>query len=150
MNIIKYTATSFLLIAILVFAGCDEGTDPKVAALNKQLTALMNGGNAWVLGTNGSVTKDDVDVTSQFSGFKLILGKRTYTTQNSLSHVWKSTGTWDFQEDNPNLILRDGSVQVSINHLDSSLTLRFTAAGKSSGGRVNSVSGEYVFQLVSE
>lgn len=151
MKVINYTFTIILLIASLSFTGCkEEGVDPKVAVLNERLDVLMNGGKPWVLGTAGSVMKDNVDVSNQFAGFKLTIGNKTYTTQNSLSHVWKTNGTWDFQANNPDLIRRDGSVEISVNHLNSSLTLTFTAAGNSGGGRVNSVSGQYVFQLTSE
>lgn len=151
MTVIKYTFTITLLIALLTLTGCkDEGVDPEVAALNEQLVVLMNGGKSWVIGTAGSVAKDNVDVSSQFAGFKLTVGNKTYTTQNSLSHVWRTSGTWGFQGNNPDLILKDGSVEVSVSHLNSNLTLTFTAPGNSVGGRVNSVSGEYVFHLVSE
>lgn len=152
MTVTKYTFAAFLLIASLVFTRCkDEGVDPKVAVLDEQLSVLMNSGSSWVLGTTGSVMKDNVDVSSQFAGFKLTIGNKTYTTQNSLNHVWKSSGTWNFKGDNPAQIIKDGSVEISVNHANNSLTLTFTTAGKSEGGgRLNSVSGEYVFRLVSE
>jgi hypothetical protein len=150
MTFIKHTLTIALVFALLVFTGCkDNDVDPTAAALNEQLNALMNGGSSWVLGSTGSVTKDGVDVSSQFAGFKLTIGNKTYTTQNSLRHVWNASGTWGFPGDNPDLILKDGSVEVSVSHSDSSLTLTFTA-GNSEGGRLNSVSGEYVFHLISE
>jgi hypothetical protein len=151
MKVINYTVTIILLIASMSFTGCkEEGVDPNVAILNEQLVVLMNGSSSWVLGTAGSVMKDNVDVSNQFAGFKLTIGNKTYTTQNSLSHVWKTSGTWDFQGNNPDLIRRDGSTEVAVSHENNSLTLTFTAAGNPEGGRVNSVSGKYVFKLVSE
>jgi len=140
------------LIASLTFSGCkEEGVDPKVAVLNKQRDVLMNGGKPWVLGTAGSVRKDNVDVSSQFAGFKLTIGNKTYATQKSLSHVLKAIGTWEFKQSNPDKILMDGSTEVSVSHVNSILTLKFNAIGEGSkGGRLNSVSGEYVFNLVSE
>jgi hypothetical protein len=152
MTYIKNTITIVLLSSLLFCAGCskDDSPDPKAVALNKQLEALMNEGSSWVLGSTGSVMKDDIDVSSQFTGFKLTIGNKTYTTQNSLGHVWKTSGTWDFQGDNINQIVRDGSVAVSVSHDDNNLILTFVAGGKSEGARVNSISGEYVFNLVSE
>lgn len=152
MTFIRHTFTSFLFLSMLVLTGCskDDNPDPKVVALNKQLEALMNEGSSWVVGSTGSVMKDGIDVSSQFEGFKLTIGNKTYTTQNSLTHVWKTSGTWDFQQSNPNLILRDGSVAVSVSHSNNTLSLTFMTAGKSEGARVNSVSGQYVFNLISE
>ena len=151
MRVINYTFKLVLLIAALTFSGCkEEGVDPKVAVLNKQLDVLMNGGKPWVLGAAGSVKKDNVDVSSQFAGFKLTIGNKTYTTQKSLSHVLKASGTWGFKESNPDVILMDGSTAVSVSHLNNTLTLTFNAEGNSTGGRLSSVSGEYVFNLVSE
>jgi hypothetical protein len=151
MKVINYTFTIILLVASLSFTGCkEEGVDPNDAILNEQLVVLMNGNNSWVLGTAGSVMKDNVDVSDQFAGFKLTLGNKTYTTQNSLSHVWKTSGTWDFQGNNPDLIRRDGNTEVSVSHVNNTLTLTFTAPGNPEGGRLNSVSGKYVFLLVGE
>jgi hypothetical protein len=150
MKVNQYIFARVLFITSLTLIGCkDDSVDPKVVALNAQLAVLTNGGSSWVLASTGSVMKDDVDVSSQFAGFKLTVGNKTYTTQKSLSHVWKASGTWDFKNDNPNLILKDGGVEVSVNHSSSGLTLTF-AAGNSTGARGNSISGKYVFRLVSE
>lgn len=152
MKVITYTFTAVLLLASLTFCGCkdEEGVDPNAAVLNEQLSILMNSGKPWVLGTAGSVKKDNVDVGSQFAGFKLTIGNKTYNTQNSLSHVFKASGTWGFQGNDANVILKDGSTEVSVSNLNGILTLRFNAAGTPQGGRASSVSGEYVFNLVSE
>lgn len=152
MTFIKHTIKIVLLSSLLFSEGCnkDDNPDPTIVALNKQLEALMNEGSSWVLRSTGGVMKDDIDVSNQFSGFKLTIGNKTYTTQNSLGHVWNTSGRWDFQQNNPALILRDGNVVVSVSHSDNSLTLTFATGGKSEGARVNSISGEYVFNLISE
>jgi hypothetical protein len=150
MTVIKHTLTIALVFALLVFTACkNDDLDPKAAALNEQLNALMNGGSSWVLGSTGSVMKDGVDVSNQFAGFKLTIGSKTYTTQNSLRHVWDSSGTWDFIGDDPDQILTDDGTEISVSLSDSSLILTFNA-GSSEAGRANSVSGEYVFRLISE
>jgi hypothetical protein len=150
MTHLKNSFALSLLITFLAFAGCGEDpVDPAAAALNQRLDELMNSGSAWGLGSTGRVIKDDIDVTNQFAGFKLTIGNKTYTTQNSLSHVWKASGSWDFQNGNRDKIVRDDAVVIAVTHSNGKLTLTLTANGKS-GGRVNSVVGEYEFQLVGE
>ncbi|MCB0488238.1 MAG: hypothetical protein KDC99_07170 [Cyclobacteriaceae bacterium] len=149
MTTIKYIFSILLFVGLLGVTGCrKKSDDPGPTALDLRLEELMNDGTNWVLGSDG-VTKDGLDVTDQFAGFKLTIGNKTYSTVNGLSPVWEPTGTWDFQSDNPDLIVRDGSTQVTVNLSTSALTLIFTAAGVP-GGRVKSVSGEYQFHLVSE
>jgi hypothetical protein len=145
----KNTFLLLLLTACLFFSGCGEDPiDPAVAALNARQDELMNEGSAWAFGATGRVIKDDFDVTNQFTGFKLTIGNKTYTTQNSLTHVWKTSGTWDFQNGNRDKIVRDDGVVMTVTLAGDNMTLTFTAAGKA--GRATSISGEYEFQLVAE
>ncbi len=155
-KMIKYLYTSFVvtaLISLLVLSGCpgpdptpdpDPGPDPKDA----QLSALKNGGSSWVL-SSGGVVKDGFDVSNQFTGFKLNIGEYTYSIQNSLETAWPDSGSWGFNNDNINSIKRDDGVVLSVILGGGNLTLSFTAAG-STGGRIEGLSGDYVFNLVSE
>lgn len=146
-NYILYTVLAFALLSL---AGCkDDSDDPKVDALNKQLAALQNEGSSWVIGTTGSIMKDDFDVSSQFADFKLTIGNKTYTTQNSLASAWKTSGTWDFQGDNPNRVVRDDGTEISVSISNNTLVLTFTAPGNSNL-RSGSIAGTYEFRLVSE
>lgn len=149
MKILKYIALSIVLIGIVTVIGCKDDSDPTPSELEQQLDALMNGGSNWVLGNDG-VIKDGFDVTSQFAGFKLTIGNKTYSTENGLSPVWETSGTWDFQNDNPNLVLRDGETSITLSLSGGNLTMTFMAEGATTGGRTKSVSGEYQFHLVGE
>jgi len=150
MKLLKYNITALFLVGIMVLTGCkDDPTEPTVSELEQQLAALMNGGKSWVAGSSG-IIKDGFDVTDQFTDFKLTVGNKTYNVANGLSHVWPTSGTWDFQNNNPNLILRDGATGIAVAFSGATLTLSFTADGSASGGKVRSVSGEYQFNLVSE
>lgn len=150
MKNLKYILYILGLGALIYLSGCkDDSSDAAPSETDQQLTTLINNGTNWVLGNNG-VTKDGYDVTSQFSGFNLNIGNKTYSTTNGLSPVWPEMGTWDFQDNNPGLILRDDGVLVTVSASTSNLTLTFTADAVPTGGRVESVSGEYQFHLVSE
>lgn len=152
----KYLYTIFFcmaLISLSILTGCpgpeptpdpDPGPDPK----DEQLLALKNNGNSWVI-SGGGVVKDGYDVTDQFTGFKLDIGEYTYNTQNSLSTAWPSSGNWEFNNGNINSIKRSDGVIISVSFSGSNLSLTFTASG-SSGGRIEGLAGDYIFNLVSE
>lgn len=148
MKQLKYYAIILCLAFIVMQTGCKDDPASPMSDLEQQLDLLMNGGKSWVVGSSG-VVKDGFDVTDQFAGFKLTVGNKSYSTTNGLSHVWNSTGAWDFKDGNKNQILIDGSTEASVSVSAGKLTLTFTAQG-SSGGRTKSIEGEYQFNLVSE
>ncbi|MEP2773108.1 MAG: hypothetical protein ABJH05_13235 [Fulvivirga sp.] len=149
MKIIKYSILALVFIWFVTLVGCKDYDEATPSQTEIQLNTLMNGGTNWVLASNG-VIKDGFNVTSQFTGFKLNIGNKTYSSENGLNPVWPTSGTWDFQNNDPGLILRDDGVLITVNVSSSNLTLTFNANGVSTGGRNSSVSGEYQFHLISE
>ena len=91
-----------------------------------------------------------LDVSDQFSGFKLTVGDFTYTTVNALPSAWPASGTWSFANDSGTLVDRSDGVQITVAVSTSSLKLSFSVTGLGSGGRTKGVDGEYVFDLVPE
>ena len=141
----------FAILIVLSFSfyvGCknDNGSDPEPDFLAEKLEELMNGGSSW---TMNSVTKDGYDVSDQFTGFVLTVGEYTYSTQNSLSSAWPSSGTWKFNDTSGTVIKRDDGTLISVSISGTQLTLSFTATGVT-GGRKASVDGDYVFVLGSQ
>ncbi|HYG04505.1 MAG TPA: hypothetical protein VD927_18790 [Chryseosolibacter sp.] len=150
MTTIKYIIMALISASLLASSGCSEDSvDPKTKALNDQLHLLMNQGKAWVVGGTGSVEKDGYDVSNQFAAFRLTIGNKTYVTENALNNVWKTNGSWDFHEANPQQFIREDDVLVTVAISDNKLILTFSGAGTTSG-RTNSIPGEYSFELVSE
>lgn len=148
MHKITYIITTLIIVSLMATTGCDSGSsDSEPTATELQSEVLKNTGNPWVLST---VTKDDLDVTGQFEGFTLTFEESTYTTTNSLPSVWATSGTWEFNNDNPNSILRDDVVVISINSNNNHLTLTFTITELNNGGRTESINGEYQFNLVNQ
>ena len=150
MNKFEYILISISLISLMATMGCAGGSPNSApTATELQLEALKNSGKIWVLG-NAAVTKDGFDVSSQFEGFTLKIGEFTYETTNSLASAWASSGQWEFNDNNPNSILRDDGVVIGVVLNGSSLQLNFRVDVSNTGGKISSIDGEYQFNLVSQ
>lgn len=146
MKKILYTIIIFIsVLGIMVLTSCPG---PGPTEIEEQLKALRNNGSPWVL-ASGGVVKDGYDVSDQFTGFKLTIGEYTYSAQNSLASAWPALGTWEFNNDQINSILRDDVVVIGVALDGSSLILTYTVS-IIPGGRIAGVSGDYIFNLVSE
>jgi len=144
----KYRFIILVVVAslLMVLEACNRITvDPDPDLLEQQLNALQNNGTSWST-VGGSVTKDGFDVSSQFSSFNLTFGEFTYTSQNSVATAWPGSGTWQFSNNDPNLILRDDGVLINLSLNGDSLLLRFTVDG-TAGGRIEGLAGEFTFAL---
>lgn len=148
----KYITTALSIIvlsAITIISGCssDDGGDP--SPLDMQLALLENESKSWVL-AGGSVVKDGFDVSDQFAGFKLTITGFNYTSENSLSGVWASSGTWIFKDDQITTLKRNDEVIVTINNISSTQIALSFRDPNGTGGRYSSIPGDYVFTLISE
>ena len=133
-----FTAIAFFVRCLLLMSCSDPATE---TAKDKALQLLASG--TWQIST---VTFDDVDETSSFSGMTLNFKKGSYTSFQG-GKVWPSSGLWEFTDDNATAFVREDDVLVTIKTL-SQTSLQLTLhADKSifNGGRVKSISGEYVF-----
>ena len=148
MKTINKTILLVGLLAAICFSGCKK--DTPLTETEQRLVELKNSGKGWILaGPSGSVIKDGYDVTSQFTGFKLNFGDYTYTTQNSLTLVWEPSGTWQYLNNDPNKIERGDGYILDLTISTNTLDISFVGPG-STGGRLDGVSGSYLFHLVSE
>ncbi len=145
---LRTTLITIIALGMLAATGCkNKEDDPQADALAQQLGRLVNGGLSWGV-VGGSVTKDGYDVTGQFSGFLLTIGADyTYETANSTGIAWPAAGTWQFNNSNPNELLRDDGVLIEIVSLSPDrLILKFTVE-ETSGGRIGGITGEFTFEL---
>jgi len=125
----------------VIFYGCpsNDVDDP----LETRIIHLSNQGKPWKAVT---ITKDGVDVTSQFSGFMLTFGANTYSSTSGFVSVWPASGVWQYYNEDPDTILRDDGVMIFLSPVtDMNLTLIFTVAD--TGGRLAGISGEYIFLM---
>ena len=144
---INIALSVIVLITVLFSSGCSSD-DGEPSPLDAQLALLENGGKSWV-SAGGSIIKDDFDVSSQFTGFKLTITGFGYTTENSLSGVWSNSGTWSYQNDQLTVLERNDGVVLNITISATDLVIIFTDPN-GTGGRYSSIPGDYVFTLKSE
>lgn len=125
-----------MMVSMICMISCKgDDTDPETEQIAK-LSA------SWRLGT---VMNDNVDVTSQFSGFTLSIDGLTYRTQNGGS-PWPATGTYDFLGDDLSVVTRDDNTVVTISELtEDTLVLAFNFSG--SGGTRAGINGSFIFSL---
>jgi len=128
---------TFLLIIITALFPCCSDDDNTVDLKDEQIQALAK---SWHI---QSITLDGTDITfPAFEGFVLTFqSDNTYTTING-SPIFSGNGFWDFDGENLNTLIIDG-VGVNIT-LNNTLILEFNLNGTPIGGRLESLTGDYV------
>ncbi|HNP17479.1 MAG TPA: hypothetical protein PKL31_03505 [Fulvivirga sp.] len=149
MNVKLYLVIGLCTVFILL-NGCKSSDDPvAIDPFAQQTTLLENNGKPWI-SSGGSIIKDGYDVSSQFNGFKLSISGNQYSTVNSLKDVWGTQGSWSYHDNNINVLERNDGVLLTIKLINNELTITFTDPKGSSGGSLEGISGDYIFELVSE
>ncbi|MEQ9166853.1 MAG: hypothetical protein RLO12_11385 [Fulvivirga sp.] len=150
MKSLKYSLAVITVIGLLVMMGCDSGgSEGQPDPFEQQIELLVNNGRPWVAPAETSVIKDGFDVSDQFTGFSVTFSEGTFRTENALASAWPAEGNWQLSANNVNTILRGDGVAMQTQLTGNTLTLTFTAGGPS-GGRTNSVVGEFQFVLISQ
>ncbi len=136
---LKYSLMVLILLgmmACLSSCGKDDGPNATTVQLNK-LSATWN---------IGSVQNDGVNVTSQYTGFKLTIDEQNYTTQNG-GNPWPSSGTYEFDGTDLMSLIRSDNAEISIDEItDNSLILSFNFNSVSEA-RVDGITGDFTFSL---
>ncbi len=152
-----FTAILFISTAILMSCG---GTDDDTPVDQQNITGgFMTTGTA----TPSSVTVNDgagsVTVTDDWSNFSLTFTydsdtkAGTYVTSGvpeaSGTTVWATSGTWAFDGDKTDTIIRDGdsSKPVSLSANATAMTLGFNVVDAGRPGRVLTFGGDWTFAL---
>lgn len=137
---INFINAFILMFFILNVMSCKEtAVDSK-----DTVSALLRSGK-WKL---NNVTVDGVNKNDLFTGLEITFTTANYSSLNG-DPVWPISGTWIFTDDNATAITRIDDLIVTIQSLTASnLTLALnwkkTTLG---GGRINSISGNHVFEL---
>lgn len=145
-NILIFT----LLLFSIYFSNCGSGEepapDPPVDIKQQVIDGLAK---TWQV---NSVTLDGVDVSNDWIGFTLKFDKSKNYTAKELSVksilVWPVSGSYSIPNANmPKNILRNDGIQIVLSNVTTStVTLSFTISGRS-GGRVEALIGDYIFDM---
>nr|WKN39681.1 hypothetical protein K4G66_13365 [Tunicatimonas sp. TK19036] len=169
----KHVALALLCTTILLYGcppTCDDPCDPECDSdspcpdppeegIGAQLSLLT--AHTWVPGT---ITKDAVPLADEypyFSNFTLTFSGTLNSDNSNVTNGTYATndegqvlpdGNWEFGPDtDAELLMTDpfnGQTEVEYTVNENSLTLKFTRS--TSNGRTEAITGEYIFDLVSQ
>lgn len=148
MNTTKKILLAIMITSIAALSSCG-GDDSPVPVVDPTLEIIEGLSKTWSV---TSVTLDNSDETTDWSGFTLNFDLSKGFTASDLSDesvlVWPTSGSYSFPNaNNANIILRSDGVQITIEDLtETSARLVFNITGRS-GGRINGLVGEWVFDL---
>ena len=140
----------FQFIIIITFSSslmnCSSSTDDPTEKTAEEIQ-IEKLAKTWSLGT---VRYGGDDVTDRFSGFTLTFTKsKTYSSTPDRGSYdfepFESSGSWDFKENNLNLIHRNDGVDMDIIVSENTLKMNFIIT--ESNGRLAGL-GEYQFDLI--
>lgn len=136
----------FLTILLLAFAfsSCKSDDENTLSESEVQFQALSG---TWVVGANGSVTRDNSD-SNEWNDFTITFEKNTYSTTNTYQEVWPTQGVWSFVEGNINQIQREDRTIVDINVNETTLTMSFII--NESNTERKGETGKYTFILTKQ
>ena len=149
--------TPIALVTALVFysscGGDDSGGngDPDLTE-QETVTLRLEGGSPWGIGSTGSVSLDNSDLTADFANFSITFSGMSLTVSGSDDDVWPNgTATWSYVGTDTGIatsITRSDGVEVSIsvNEASTTLTLQFEITG-GSGGRVLGKEGSWTITV---
>lgn len=134
-----------LIVAAFMFVIACKDDDPALSASEQQIKALTG---TWIVDQADGV-KLDGNPQEAWRGFTLNIAGNGYATSNSTNNtVWPITGSWTFQNDDPQTIRRDDGVTLKVNTTSNTLELSFTIAEET--GRTQSINGQYHFTLIKQ
>jgi hypothetical protein len=143
-----HTRQTFIRIAVYLWLAILVSC--KHHAPSAQEVFLSKISKKWV--PAAGVKFNDVFVNGVFDNFSVTFEKgMMYTTTDGQTPVWKPSGKFTLKEVKSAIgfsIVRDDNVEITVSELtETKLVLKFNFI---SGGRVRSVSGGYVFDLMTK
>ena len=131
----------FIVVCLLLLEGCSKTSAAPPTSVEKNTQLLTS--STWKIQT---VQTDGVDKTAAFAGMSLKFTNTGFTTVSG-NVVWPASGTWSFTDATATSFTRDDGAVIAIKSINAtslqvSLTWSKTTLG---GGRISSVSGQYVF-----
>jgi len=150
MKSLNFILSLVCVVGLTFYSSCgsdDSGGGPDLT--NQEITtALLTG--TWDISNSGSITRDNVNVTTDFSSFVLTFTDGGFTSTGG-GDLWASTGSWAYTststDDASSITI--GSLDISIAVSETSLTMNFTIpdGALGVGFRSSGVDGNYQISL---
>ena len=123
---------SIIFFLILIISSCKSVSDEKIIDPLEVQANLLDGN--WRLKDPSSAVKDG-NVEQTFSSIELVIygstkiGGNFSTINSSSDDVWPTSGSWNFHNDDPNQLMRNDSIIMSISVTDTTLNTSFIVSG---------------------
>ena len=136
----NHIVTIALFALMFLFTRCGEGD----ASTTDASTLKLLTSTGWKI---ESVMIDNTDQTSLFPDLVLNFAPDEYTVENG-KLVWPSAGVWVFDENDESVICRDDEVNITIEEITENKLVLSLDWPEITFGKINSISGQYVFTFV--
>ena len=141
----NYLVAMNILLSLCVFTACKSDDEDDLPPKTDEEVQVEKLSKTWIPGT---VKRDGVDVTGEFSGFALTFTQnKTYTSVKG-GEVFPASGAWEFASGNVNRILRDDGIVMEIAVSAKTLNLQFQMSV--SNGMTTGTPGDYEFDLITQ
>ena len=145
LTFITYAISACVLMTMFALVGCGDDDDDNDGPSETEVLLTELSAKTWTL---EKVTRDNDEVTSDFSGFTFTFTRDDkYETENG-GLAWAESGTLALNEGSLDTFTRDDDVSVKVAIQEgSALTLTFTIPENVYEGRTSSLKGSYIFEL---
>ncbi len=147
MRTLNYILSGLILIGMIFASGCGDDDGPPVITDAEKRIALLSS-QTWNFNT---VTQTGINISAEFNGATVTFtGTGTFSTANidpTYEPIFPASGSWSIPDETQiNQILFNSIPMTISNATETALTLEFSFIGASAntGGRINSLDGDYV------
>lgn len=134
------------VMSLIIITSCKGGGDDTPAPTDQEIAqAILE--NTWIVGSTGSISVDNTDVTDRYDGFSLNIGNGTYTTTNA-GDLFPANGTWEWVGETDNIFTTGNGKEITITELtETQFSFQFL---KTEQNVAAGISGNYSISLTAQ
>lgn len=134
------------VMSLIIITSCKGGGDDTPAPTDQEIAqAILE--NTWIVGSTGSISVDNTDVTDRYDGFSLNIGNGTYTTTNA-GDLFPASGTWEWVGETDNIFTTGNGKEITITELtETQFSFQFL---KTEQNVAAGISGNYSISLTAQ
>lgn len=134
------------VMSLIIITSCKGSGDDTPAPTDQEIAqAILE--NTWIVGSTGSISVDNTDVTDRYDGFSLNIGNGTYTTTNA-GDLFPASGTWEWVGETDNIFTTGNGKEITITELtETQFSFQFL---KTEQNVAAGISGNYSISLTAQ